>query len=209
MFAKPRNPKPDPPAEPPAPRYLVPKQADVAAFFAQSVDTVKNWAKAGMPGKPPRYDLQEIVTWLRQKGPWRDARTRQAAAGDDEALVLSGPSTEGLERLRAAKAALAELELQAKRGSLISVEQAKDVGLLWAVVWKRLGERLARRYGSEAAAAVTEALQEAQRVLDTGLAGPPHADPDPELVARSRTAKDRSADKSVGRRRSGRPKRTV
>ena len=63
---------------------------EAIAFFGQSLDTVKGWAKQGMPGKAPAYDLQAIVRWLRQKGPWRDRAPRQTPATDEEALLLGG-----------------------------------------------------------------------------------------------------------------------
>lgn len=211
MFSKP--PKPNPPApEPPEPAkksWTVTRQVDVARFFGQSLDTVKGWAKQGMPGHANAYDLQAVVAWLRKEGPWRERTQRGNGTPDEETILLSGPSTASLERLRAAKAAIAELDLQLRRGQLVTVERAKDVGLRWAVIIKRMAERLGKRYGQDATAAVNETLEECARVLETGFAPPANPDSDAQLVARKRKAKKRKAHKPVGRKRSHRPQRST
>jgi hypothetical protein len=156
-----------------------------------------------MPGKPPKYCLREIVHWLRSTGPWKP-RGGQALPDD---LLLADVDSPALERLRAAKAALAELELQREQRILITVEQSKEIGLRWATLIKRLGERLGKRYGRDATAAVHDTLEECRRVLEAGYAAPADADPDSELVDSVSQTKDSPPDKPMGRKRSRGPKR--
>lgn len=133
-----------------------------------SIDTVKGWAKQGMPGKSGRYVLREISEWLRGDGPWR--QHARPGTGDDP-LLESGGDSPGLERYRMAKAALAELELEAKTKSLLSREKARTVLGRWAAVIRRMGERLGKRYGPEAASAVNDALGECDHVVNHELGG--------------------------------------
>jgi phage terminase Nu1 subunit (DNA packaging protein) len=53
------------------PRLILKRHIDVARHFGVSIDTVKNWAKQGMPGRMEAYDVGQIVRWLRLDGPWR------------------------------------------------------------------------------------------------------------------------------------------
>lgn len=187
--------------------FVVSRQADVADFCGVSIDTVKSWAKRGMPGKPPRYDLQTIVQWLRKDGPWQPRGPQLRELIGDESLLDGAADSPALEKLRAAKAALAELDLQERRGSLVSVERSKEIGLRWAALIKRLGERLGKRWGRDATTAVNDTLEECQRVLDDGYAGPADADADAELVDTEREAAGGSPDKPVGGARGRRSKR--
>jgi phage terminase Nu1 subunit (DNA packaging protein) len=160
-MAKPKQPKQDP--------WCAKRQADVARFFGVSVDTVKNWAKQGMPGKSPAYPLDDIAQWLRRDGPWQPhARHR----GVDDELEDEAEVSEGLERYRLAKAALAELELAERQHQLVSVERIREGLLRWSVILKRAGERLRKRFGTDAHRVVTEALAECGRVIDDEFAKP-------------------------------------
>jgi phage terminase Nu1 subunit (DNA packaging protein) len=143
--------------------WRVRRQADVAVFFGVSIDTVKNWAKQQMPGAPGNYDLAEILRWLRASGPWKAKPV--IPPGADELLVAEGDSP-GLERYRLAKAALAELELEERKGALLSREKARLALNRWASIIRRLGERFGKRYGREAAMALNDAITECQHVVD-------------------------------------------
>jgi phage terminase Nu1 subunit (DNA packaging protein) len=192
-----------------AKQHVVARQADVAAFCGVSIDAVKNWAKQGMPGKAPSYDLAEIVQWLRRDGPWKPHGREQAldALGDEILLEGGAGNSPALEKLRAAKAALAELDLQQRRGQLLSVERSKEIGLRWATLLKRMGERLGKRFGRDATAAVHDTLEECRRVLEDGYAPPANPDPDAQLVDSKRPAKASKTDKPVGRGRNRGAKR--
>lgn len=113
-----------------------------------------------MPGKPNAYDLDEILAWLRKDGPW----AAKVKAETDP--LMDGPETAGLERYRQAKAALAELELAERQGQLVQAEKVREKLLRWAVLIKRLGERLRKRWGPEAGKAVDATLEECRLVVD-------------------------------------------
>lgn len=158
---KAKQPKPDP--------WAVKRQADVATFFGVSVDTVKNWAKQGMPGKATAYQVDQIAQWLRRDGPWQPHLRLRAEEDED----LEGEASPGLERYRNAKASLAELELSQRQHQLVTVEKVREGLLRWAVVIKRAGERIRKRFGADAHRIVTEALEECGRVINDEFADPP------------------------------------
>ncbi len=92
----------------------------------------------------------------------RLARLEQAADPDDAALWAGdAEGSPSLERLRKAKAALAELDLQERRGDL--VDRHKFEGLLNrnAAILRGAGEALQRHYGPEAQGLLDEALDDA------------------------------------------------
>lgn len=134
----------------------------MADFCGVSIETVKNWAKQGMPGTPNAYDVSEIIQWLRSVGPWR----QHAKPDSDDPLLSADGDSPGLERYRQAKAALAELELEERKGTLLSRDKARSTLGRWASIVRRLGERLGRRYGPEATTAVNDAILECQHVID-------------------------------------------
>ncbi len=83
--------------------------------------------------------------------------TSRRATESEEPLMSEGNSP-ALERYRSAKAALAELDLHLRKNDLIEVARAKEVFMRWAVLVRRMGERLAKRYGPDASATVNETL---------------------------------------------------
>jgi phage terminase Nu1 subunit (DNA packaging protein) len=141
--------------------YIAAKQAQVAEFCGVSFDTVKSWAKQGMPGSPGAYDLSAIVQWLRTKGPWR-----QHLKVDSDDPLLSDGDSPGLERYRLAKAAIAELDLEERKGNLLSREKVRAILIRWATIIRRLGERLAKHFGNQAAGMVNDSLGECQAVIE-------------------------------------------
>jgi len=138
-------------------------QGEVAEFFGVSVDTVKNWAKQRMPGKPRAYRLDKIAIWLRTEGPG-SSRIKN----EDDPLLAEGDSP-ALERYRLAKAKHAELDLESRKGELIDREKARDILGRWAVLIRRLGERLVRRCGNEAGQMLNETLDECQLIVKESL----------------------------------------
>jgi transcriptional regulator with XRE-family HTH domain len=137
-------------------------QTEVAEFFGVSIDTVKNWAKQKMPGSPRSYRLDKIAIWLRTEGPG-SSRIK----GEDDPL-MDGDSP-GLERYRMAKAKLAELDLESRKGELIDREKARDILGRWATLIRRMGERLAKRWGNEAATMVNDTLEECRLIVEESL----------------------------------------
>lgn len=155
--------------------WIAKRQADVAVVYGVSLDTVKSWAKQGMPGVPGAYPLPEISKWLRSTGPWR----QHVRPADDDPLLADGDSP-GLERYRMAKAQLAEYDLAERTKNLLSRDKARGVLIRWASVIRRMGERLGKRYGADAAIAVNDALTECSYVVDHELGGDESPDSNPE-----------------------------
>lgn len=112
-----------------------------------------------MPGRPGRYDLAKVAQWREDK---RAAKEREKAAD---------PAAENLDRYRLAKAELAVLELEERRGILLPVARVKEGLLRVATMIRRLGERLGQQYGDEATYAVNETVQEFERVITSELNG--------------------------------------
>ncbi len=87
-----------------------------------------------------RYDLRALVPW------YVDRQVEKAAAASGSDPMMAAGDSPALERYRNARAALAEMELDAKRKDTHPTEFIAHVLKQWASVWRRLGERLARRY---------------------------------------------------------------
>lgn len=80
----------------------------VAQAFDVSARTVSNWLEAGCPRKPNgRYCLKDVIQWKI----------------DELEAEVANVDSPALERYRTARAELAELELEERRGQLAPVEQ--------------------------------------------------------------------------------------
>ena len=137
-------------------------QVELSEFFGVGIDTVKNWAKQGMPGTRGSYRLDLVAQWLRRDGPWQ----RWDRGSESADPLLAEGDSPALERYRLAKAKLAELDLENRKGDLIEVAKCRDLLARWAVVLRRMGERLAKRYGNDASLTVNESLSECKSVAD-------------------------------------------
>lgn len=139
-------------------QWIAKSQSEVSRFCRVTVSAVRKWAADGMPGRPGRYDLSEIHAWRLER------ETRRRAASDDP--LLDGGDSPGLERYRQAKAALAELELAERESSLMSREKALTILGRFAAKIRRMGERLGKRFGADAAIMVNESLTECESDLN-------------------------------------------
>jgi hypothetical protein len=110
------------------------------------------------------YCLSGILKWLRTAGPWR-------SRGVDADDVESGSDSPGLERLRQAKAAIAELDLALRRTELLDRDKVRQSLLRFAMLIRRAGERVGVRYGPDALAIVNESLEECEAVINVELCG--------------------------------------
>ena len=146
-----------------ASRWKVANQNEVAEFFGLSINTVQSWAKQGMPGGRGSYRLDLIAQWLRKDGPWQ--RWDKTTTGPNDDPLLDGDSP-ALERYRLAKAKHAELDLDLRRGELIEVSRWRDMMIRWSVGIRRMGERLSKRYGNDAAITVNETLEECSSIAE-------------------------------------------
>ena len=135
-------------------------QGEVAEFFGVSIDTVKNWAKQRMPGKPRNYRLDKITNWLRTEGPGS-----KALKGPSDDPLLSGGDSVALERYRLAKAKHAELDLEQRKNELLDKEKCRQLFTRWAHVMRRMGDRLTKRYGVDANHMVIEAIDECHSIV--------------------------------------------
>lgn len=139
------------------PPNLVGTKAEVARHFGVSERTVSTWLNDGCPGEPAgpgrrgQYDLTTIAAW-------RDLRTAQA--GDE---LMAGPTSPALERYRAARAGLAELDLLERNGTLLDRQKAHEAHARMARILQTLGENLQRHHGPAAQQLLNEALDDYQR----------------------------------------------
>lgn len=109
--------------------------------------------------------MRKIAQWLRHspRGPWRQHHRPDSES--DDPLLSSGDSP-GLERYRQAKASLAELELEERRGVLVRVDKVRDILGRWASLIRRLGEHLLKRFGADALQSLRETLEQCDRLKD-------------------------------------------
>lgn len=130
-------------------------------------ETVKTWRSKGMPGTNGRYVMREIAVWLRSDGPWaQHQKATQIPSEDDPLLAGDSPA---LERYRLAKAKHAELDLEARKHELIERDKCRDILARWAIIIRRMGERLAKRHGKDAARSVNRSLEECERIIEKEL----------------------------------------
>lgn len=91
----------------------------------------------------------------------------RAKLANDDALLLDGnDKSPSIERLRLAKAKLAELELAEKRGQLIRPDLASTALLLVAGKLRKLGTRLGKKYGPAVSDDFERTLDECQNEME-------------------------------------------
>lgn len=131
--------------------------AQVAEFFDRSPQCIHQWRSRGMPGRPGSYDLREVLRWALMRGLLVDR-----GAADD----LGAGDSPALERYRAARAQLAELELERQKKSLVPRDAIRNGLSRFAHQLRQLAERMGKRHGPEAAITVNEAIDECGRAID-------------------------------------------
>ena len=132
---------------------VVTTQAAVARRLKVSRSTVHDWMIKGAPGKEGAYDVGAIEAWHKA----------YVAAGEQDPL-FSGASSPALERYRAARANLAELEFLQRDGELRDREEVLEMlsrffGHITAAK-RRIGT------GVDPIKAIDAALDNCERVLD-------------------------------------------
>lgn len=146
-------------------------------------------------GKGLRFSAPEVVaTWLRI----RDERRAPTSSPDmDDALLAAGGDSPNLERLRAARASMAELDLDERRKAVVPLEKLEPALAKFAGVLRGAGTTLQRQYGNEVAAVLNEAVDEVVKAWETMLDdGNRAADGKPDAVgaqAVRRSRKNRAA----------------
>lgn len=152
-------------------RWLAVNQSELAELFDVSIDTIAAWRKKGMPGTTGRYDVRQILTWLRSDGPWRPRASESVAGPGLDDLFVAGGDSPNLERYRLARAQLAELELEQKKRALFPRDAARSVLGRVASLWRRYGERIGKRHGPEEVVSFNETFDECRRVIEDEFGG--------------------------------------
>lgn len=105
----------------------------------------------------PALDLGEFLRWfhkfLADNGP------KLLTESDDD--LLQGEATPALERLRAAKADLAELDRDERRGNLLRRAIVHDLLGRVAAIYRNAGEQLQQQFGPDALEILNEHLNSA------------------------------------------------
>ena len=127
--------------------WTVATQAEVGRFFGIALQTVKLWAKEGMPGQRGYYDLSLIYKWLK-------ARENADASSD------------ALEMQRLEKAKILRLDRLQKERQLVSLEALHSFLTSFARHMRELGEQLQREYGAEVGRLFNEHIDAAINDLD-------------------------------------------
>lgn len=116
-----------------------------------------------MPGTAGKWVAKDISHWLRTDGPWRERNKLVVQPSDDP--LLAGGDSPWLEQYRKMRAKHAELDLENRKGELIERDKCQEILSRWAVLIRRMGERLGKRYGNDAAATVKDTLDECRSVV--------------------------------------------
>lgn len=128
----------------------------------------------GLPGDTSTINLQEFVSahydWFAKhslaigRHILRGTPDAEEATGDD-AVAFAGPNSPALERLRIAKAQIAELELEQKRLQTFSKDEVTKAFRALATSLRKGVEVLQRRFGEDARLVYEEALQSGMAAL--------------------------------------------
>ena len=136
--------------------------AEVAEVFRISERQAASWAKQGMPRRPTdrrgRFEY-----WLVDVVPWQLDRLKELYESDPE--FVGGEDSPALERLRQAKAELAELDLQERRGTLIDAAAASESMRMAIEPMRRAWEALQRQCGDAARVAFDKALDQYEKAV--------------------------------------------
>ena len=146
-------------------------QGALAYVFGISRQAVAQWK--GVPRNADgSYSLPAVVAW----------KMSNLAADAD---LGSGDSPQ-LERYRAAKAGLAELELHERLKSLVSRSQVRECILAFAQQIRNVGEHLTRRFGNDAADMLIRGVDDGYRAIK-GILGESETAPGPGAKTKEST----------------------
>ncbi len=135
-------------------------QATAAKLIGQ--DPARLRQIQGIPrNRDGTYNAYELVQW------WTDRNNRSPQADEDDPLL--NDASPWSEKFRMWKARLAELEFWTRKGQVVQVETIRGSLTQLAVLIRRLGESLGKRYGGDASQAVNDMLAEFERVVSRDL----------------------------------------
>ena len=131
------------------------------------VPTASIHEKHGKGGKVTRV-------WYHGRGvieAW-SANEAMKSGSDDPMVVDTSPE---LERFRKARASLAELDLEARQGDLMSRTDVHEGLAAVSAIYRRAGQRLRSRFGDEAYQIIDEGWDDAGRMIDQRFGQPAEA----------------------------------
>lgn len=102
------------------------------------------------------------------------ARSTERPTTDDDAVMMAGGNSPALERFRAAKAELTEMEVARQRRTHVNTRDFHDLLMRFASLVRKGGEILQRRFGPDAADIHNRAVDEAVELI--GREGPQQSD---------------------------------
>lgn len=146
---------------------------DAAELIGETVDVLDKTLRPMLPvgsemgrGASLRIHCGNLVqVWCRAK---IDAVIEKAsgAAGDDAEGEMGGPPSQALERFRAARAEMVELELAERKKVVIPMDDAETAVRLILQPLAKMAETLQRRFGAEAFTIVEHAVSQSEALLD-------------------------------------------
>jgi hypothetical protein len=144
--------------------------ANSAAAFDVNRQTFHATYRPLVPPEAIKVDGRNTWIHLRRLIEAWSAKDRQIASGDVDAELYGGSDSPNLERLRAAKAALSEMDLEERRGTHADIRNLESGLMRFASIIRRTGEILQRRFGSEAIDILNDGIEQAESICKSEIA---------------------------------------
>lgn len=107
-----------------------------------------------------------LDAWSDRRRPGRRGEAPQAGPGPNgDEVLFAGSDSPQLERYRAARADLAEMEVLERQGQLIPTTQVETCLASIRQLWRQHGDVVQRQFGQDAARLHNETLAEIDRVI--------------------------------------------
>lgn len=136
-------------------KWIATTQQEAGELLGVGARQVAEYMRRGCPGESGHYPLPEMVAWCKQHVWTR----RVVTAGDDPDEDDDSPA---LERLRSARASIAELELREREGELLRQEHVHTAYAMLGETVRRGMEQVQRDH-PEAAEILNENLDDLER----------------------------------------------
>ena len=124
----------------------------------------------GLPFGGAVINLPEVVSALHN---FLAVNAKKLAAADDDDPLLAGVASPALEQYRRERTKLARMDRLEREQELLPRELVHECLMRVAYIIRAAGDTLARLHGNDAAEILTDALQDAQRDINT-LCSPKH-----------------------------------
>lgn len=141
-------------------RWTAGSAEEAAAVLGISSRQFKSYLPRGCPGSPKNYPMSDIIAWCKEHV-WK-AKPGLVLTGEDAALA-EGVDSPSLERWRAARADMAELDLHQRQQELVALSDVHELFVLTAQVYRDAGDQLVRQFGNAAGDIIAQALEAAER----------------------------------------------